>query len=118
MLWERFEASLQCAVSATPDIGRVLRRRHAAAGCAAAALQSGAEAVTVSRQLFMLPTSGIVGPVSAGELAMRSVPMIWCWETGRYEAAADVQQVGAAAREARRAVEKGAADAKAWEAKK
>jgi len=118
-LRERFEAALQRAVSATPDVGRSLRLRHAAAACAEAMLGEAADRAVRTRELYSKSPEGITGPVSgSAQLARRGSPMAWCWETGRYETAAEVARVGAAARQLRRDAEQAADEQRRWEESK
>ena len=120
----RFEQALQRAAAATPDVSRHLRLHHAAAAAGLALMYDGADRAVWTRTLYGKdlavpmnappPADGAPPP----PLTLGGVPMAWCWETATYEKASEVDAVGAAAYEARKAREREAEERAAYEAKK
>ena len=101
-------------------MAKALRLRQAAASSLQAALFEAADAVEWTRAVYGKPLNGVTAPEESAGAPMRRAgeQVSWCWETSRYEAAAEAAAIGEAASVARKEREQAAADVAAWEAKK
>ena len=112
-----FEATLQGAAVATPDVSHGLRLKEAAATCCASVLLELVSVVDEARRFRGKPPSPLDEADSDVALTIDGVPVTWCWETQRYQRSDKVEAIAAVARKLRKLQEERAAGIAAWDVK-